>query len=185
MVYTITGKIMTMHRTMEVTDVNDTLVYEATTRMVSITDKSTIKDAAGNLTAEFHKKIISIHAVHYIEMADGTKLTMKTKLFHPFHQVIDVEENGWKIKGDFVNHEYQILDAKGGILAEIRRPWISIHDKCEMKVDDESHEKELVALTVVLEHMLIDQRVAAEGTTAAVAGTVMEAGVATEGGEQE
>lgn len=171
MVYTITGKILTMHRTMEVTDANDTLLYVSTSKAISITDKSRIEDAAGNPVAKFHKKVISIHAIHYIEMEDGTNLTMKTELFHPFHQVIDVEETGWKIKGNFSSHEYQILDADGGILGQVRRPWLSIHDKCELNVMDEDHEKELVSLTIVLEHMLIDARVEAENTAAVVGGT--------------
>lgn len=183
MVYTITGKILTMHRTMEVTDASEAVIYEATSKAVSITDKSRIADAAGNPVAEFHRKVMSIHAIHYIEMADGTKLTMKSELFHPFHQVIDVEENGWKIKGKFAHHEYQILDADETVLAEVRRPWVSIHDKCELNVLDESHEKELVTITVVLEHMLIDQRTAAEST--AVAGSGTAAGAAAAGGEPE
>ncbi|MEW4413572.1 LURP-one-related family protein [Clostridium sp. AN503] len=186
MVYTITGKILTMHRTMEVTDANEALFYKATSKAISITDKSRIEDAEGNLVAEFHRKVMSIHAVHYIEMADGTKMTMKSELFHPFHQVIDVEEKNWKIKGNFASHEYQILDADGGVLAEVRRPWLSIHDKCELNVVDEGQEKELLALTIVLEHMLIDERVAAESTAAAGAGTAAGAAAAenSDGGQQ-
>lgn len=179
MKYQIVGKILTMHRTMEVTDENENLLYQATSKAVSITDKSRVEDVDGNEIATFHKKVLSIHGLHYIEMADGTKMTMKTELMHLFHQVIDVEENGWKIKGNFSSHEYQILDAEGQILAEVRRPWIAIHDKCELEIADEAHKEALIVLTVVLEHMLIDQRVAKE-TVASSAGAGTAAGMASE-----
>ena len=170
MKYTVTGKILTMHRTMEVTDENDTLLYTSTSKAVSITDKSRIEDVNGRRIASFHKKVISIHGIHYIEMADGAKMTMKTELFHPFRSVIDVEENGWKIKGKFTSHEYVIVDSDGRELAEVRRPWVTVHDKCELDIKDAEHKEEILALTIALEHMLIDNRVAAE-TASADAGT--------------
>lgn len=169
MKYLVERKILTMHGTTEVRDEAGSLAYEAVTKPVTITDKTKITDPNGETVATFHKKVISIHQVHVIEMADGTVMTMKLELNHPIKNVIDVEENGWKLKGDIGSHGYQIVDEKDQVLAEISRPWVAVHDKCELDVKDEAHTAELTALTIVLMHMLIDARIGAE--TAAAAGT--------------
>lgn len=152
------------------------LAYEAVTKPITVTDKTLITDKDGAEAAAFHKKIISIHQVHTVEMADGTVLTMKLELNHPIKNVIDVEENGWKIKGDVGSHGYHIEDENGQVLADIDRPWAAIHDKCELDVKDETHTAELVALAIVLMHMLIDARAGAEAAAAGTGGAAANAG---------
>lgn len=174
MIFELVCKIMTMHGAVEVRDENGELVYQAHSKMISITEKSVITDGEDREIARYHRKVFSIHRIHTIEMVGGEVMTMKVELLHPFKDVIDVEENGWKLKGNFTSHTYQILDEEGQVLADITRPWVALHDKCRIDVKDEKNVDRLMALTIVLEHMLIERRQEAE--SAAGAGSVAAAG---------
>lgn len=170
MLFELSGRILPMHEETEVRDVCRTLVYRSHSKMRSSAEKSAVMDGEGREIAKFYKKAFSLHQIHTIELLGGELLTMKAKLLRPFKDVIEVEENGWELKGNFSSRTYQILDQDGKVLAMVTRPWQSVRDRCRIDVKEESKADQLVVLIIVLEHMLMDRRSTEEATAGEGAG---------------
>lgn len=104
-----------------------------------------------------HAKAVSIHQVHYVEMANGVNFQMHIKLGHPIHNIIDIEELGWQIKGQFASHDYEIVDSNGKVLAAAHRKWLSMHGIYYLDIMDDDKVDKLIAAYIVLEHILSGQ----------------------------
>lgn len=146
--------LMTLHKKMELRDEADNLRYEVATEFFSVHDKTHIKNADGETIAELHKKLLSLHSKYFVEMHDGTQFEMHEELFHLVKDVIDIKKMGWTIKGNFMEHDYEIIDGNGNILASTHRKWLSVHEAYEIEIFDESQLETIVAVFVVLEHIL-------------------------------
>ena len=184
MIFELIGKLISLHMEMDVNDESGAMVYKVRSKLMSASDKTTVFDKDGREIAKFHKKMFSLHNLHTIEFLGGEVLTMKLELLHPFKDVIDVEENGWTIKGNFMSHTYKIYDQDEEVLAEITRPWISVHNKCRIDVKDEKNTNQLIVLTIVLEHILIERsqkETVSVSTAGGAAGGAIAAGAAESG----
>ena len=153
----IKSKVFSMHNKMEVLDENDEVVYTVSSKAVSIHNKTCIKDRDGNEVANISRKVISIHEKHEIEMANGTNFELSTEIFHITKDVINVEELGWTLEGDFFHHNYQVLNSDGTQIATTHVKWMSMHNILYIDISDDSQADTLVALFVTLEHIIEDR----------------------------
>lgn len=148
------NKILSMHHEIDIFDEADNQVYKVKSKAISIHDKTTISNAQGEEIASIHRKVISIHETYFVEMSNGISFDMRTELLHIFKEVIDIEALGWKILGNFMEHNYRIEDASGRLLASAHRKWISVHEKYAIDIQDESQADIIIAVYVVLEHII-------------------------------
>ncbi|NCB93885.1 MAG: hypothetical protein EOM40_15200 [Clostridia bacterium] len=154
MILHLKNKIFTMHHKLEIFDDNENLMYEVSSKAVSIHDKTVIKDAQDQEIANIHRKVISIHERYFVDMSDGTSFEMRTEILHIIKEIIDIDALGWKIVGNFLEHDYEIQDSNGNVLAASHKKWVSIHEKYAIDIRDESQMDLIVAVYVVLEHIL-------------------------------
>ena len=146
--------LLTLHKRIELHDENGDLAYEIATEFFSLHDKTHIKNADGNTIADLHKKILSLHAKYYVEMSNGTSFEMHDELFHLTKDIIDIDTLGWTIKGNFMEHDYKIIDSNENVLASTHRKWLSLHEAYEIEIFAEDQLDTIVAVFIVLEHIL-------------------------------
>ena len=108
-------KIFSLHGEHHIYDLEGNECYEVRGKFFSIHDYMSLYDTEGKELAKIHKKLISLHETHFIEI-DGKEVTeLRTKLFHPFNQEIDMPEIGWESPG-------QLLRARLLYLRQRRQP---------------------------------------------------------------
>ncbi len=158
--------IMTLHKKIEVRDQDDNLAYEVSTDFFSLHDKTHIQNAQGEVIADLSRKLFSIHAKYFVDMKDGTSFELSTELWHLIKDIIDIKSLGWTIKGNFMEHDYELYDGGGNVLASTHRKWISLHEAYEIQIFDESQIDAIVTVFIVLEHILFtrEQERATVGT---------------------
>ena len=150
-------KIFTLHHRIEITDEAENVVYRASSKAISLRDKTDLFDAADRPVAHIERKILTIHQRHYVTMADGTSFELSTELFHLIKDVTNIEGLGWQLRGNVLGLNFELYDQNGGIIAVIAQKMLSMHDKYCMDIYRPEYEKIVVAILVTLQHMLRDR----------------------------
>lgn len=155
MKYVLKAKLVSLHHALSILDENENVVYNVESKAVSVHDKTYINNADGEQVAYIYAKLLSLHETHYVEMADGTNFEMSTELFHLTKDIINIDSLEWQVRGDFTEHNYEIVDTKSDkVLASTHRRWISLHNVYEIEVFEEELRDKLIAVFIVLEHNL-------------------------------
>ena len=166
-------KIFSLHGEHHIYDLEGSERYEVKGRFFSIHDYMSLYDLEGKELAKIHKKLISLHETHFIEI-DGKEVTeLRTKLFHPFNQEIDMPEIGWEIRGNFFEHDFSIYDNGDNLRAVLHRKYISLGEGYQITITSDEDVVLVLAIIVALERIMKDRDAArqsgaiAAGTTAA------------------
>ncbi|MBR4702507.1 MAG: LURP-one-related family protein [Oscillospiraceae bacterium] len=150
-------KVFTLHHRIDITDENETVVYQAQTKFPSLHDKTDITDAAGNPVAHIEKKILTLHQRHFITMADGQRFELSNELFHLIKDISNLEGLGWQLRGNILGLNFELYDAAGNVIAVIGQKLLSIHDKYCVDIYRPELEKQVVAVLITLQHMIRDR----------------------------
>ena len=151
-------KLGSIHRQIDITDEQDNIKYYTKSSIIAIKDKTDIMDANDNIIAHLEKKPISLHEIHYIDMADGRSFTLSNELFHVVEDITNIEELGWQIRGNIVGLSFNLIDEYDAPVATIGKKMISIHDKYCIDIYQPEHEQVVVAIVIQLEKMIADRR---------------------------
>ena len=129
-------------------------------------------DTEGKELAKIHKKLISLHETHFIEI-DGKEVTeLRTKLFHPFNQEIDMPEIGWEIRGNFFEHDFSIYDSGDNLRAVLHRKYISLGEGYQITITSDEDVVLVLAIIVALERIMKDRDAARQSGAIAAGATV-------------
>ena len=150
-------KVFTLHHHIDVTDANENVVYTAESKMISIKDKTDIKTAAGAQVAHIERKIISLHEVHFITMADGLEIQLSNELLHIYKDITNIEGLGWQLRGNIFGLNFELYDRDGSVIAVIGQKMISIHDKYCIDIYKKEYEPIVIAILITLQHMIKDR----------------------------
>ena len=168
--FTITGRLASIHKKMEVTDAETgEVVYRVSAKAASAHHTTYVTDVqTGQQIAEINAKPISIHHIYYVDMADGTHFELTDEFFH-LKDIKNIPELGWQLRGNIMDFNFTIVDATTNEeLARGHRRLASLHRIYDLEVLDESKTDELVCIFVVLKrHIDIrkKQQIADIGTT--------------------
>lgn len=154
MQYHIKQKVLSLHGAYEIFDETDKKCYHIKQNAVSITNKTHFLDMEDHELATIHRKLVSMHATHYIEMANGDQATISEEKMIQLHDNYEIGGFGWTIKGGVLGHDFQILDANGSMIAESQQKWISVGDKVAVNVYVDSQAVKVLAvlITILLIH---------------------------------
>ena len=153
---TITGRLASIHKKMEVTDAETgEVLYRVSARAASIYHRTFVTDArTGEQIAEIHAKPVSIHHIYYVDMADGPDFQLSTELFH-LKDIKNIPELGWQLRGNVMDFNFEVVDQKTDeVLARGHRRLASLHRIYDLEVLDESHLDELVVLFIMLKRRI-------------------------------
>ncbi len=151
------AKMLSIHKKIEIMDEDDRVVYEVESKAVSVHDTTFIRKADGEEIAKVTKKPISMHETHTIEMASGEEIDIKTEWFHLMNDVIKIDSMGWELHGDVLQHNYELYDAMGNLVASTHRKWVSLHDVYYIDIRNESLTDRIVCVYVTLEKIIRDR----------------------------
>ena len=150
-------KVFTLHHRIEITDEREEVVYRASSKAISLRDKTDVEDAAGRPVAHIERKLLSLHQRHYVTMADGTAFELSNELFHLIKDVTNIVGLGWQLRGNILGLNFELYDGNGGIIAVIAQKMISLHDKYCIDIYRPESERIVVAILVTLQHMIADR----------------------------
>ncbi len=148
------SKLFSIHKKMKILNDENKTVYEVESKAISIHDTTYIRDEHNRQVAVLTCKPISMHETHLIEMASGEQIEIKTELFHLMEDVIRIDALGWELHGDLLQHDYQLVDMNGQVIAATHHKWVSLHDTYDIEVADEGDMDRIISVYVTLEKII-------------------------------
>lgn len=148
------AKLFSLHQKMEILNEGEELVYEVESKVLSIHDTTYIRNAQGQEIGVLTHKPVSLHETHKIELANGEEFEIRTELFHVMKDVINIDSLGWQLQGDILQHDYQLADGMGNIIATAHHKWVSVHDVYYIDVIDEAQIDRIICVYVALEKII-------------------------------
>lgn len=103
-------------------------------------------DLSGNELAFIEQEVLTFLPRYHISR-EGTEVATVVKEFTFFRHEYTVEGLGWKVNGDFFDHEYEITNGMGTVAA-VSKEWFTWGDAYQISIAD--HVDAVTALAVVL-----------------------------------
>ncbi|MBQ7990100.1 MAG: hypothetical protein IJ251_03490 [Oscillospiraceae bacterium] len=150
-------KVFSLHHSIQITDAEGNVVYNASTKFPSLHDKTDIYDAAQRHIAHIEKKFLSLHERHFVSMGDGTRFELCNELFHLINDITNIEGLGWQLRGNIIGLNFELYDQYGEVIAVIAQKMISLHDKYCVDIYRPEYEDKVVAILITLQHMIKDR----------------------------
>ncbi len=158
MLYHIRQKVMSLHGVYNVTDTADRLCFHVKQRAVSATNHTVLYDENDLELGTIHRKMVSLHGTHTIEMSNGEKAELREHRALELHDNYDVEGFGWTVAGNITGHEFAIQDAGGNEIARSQEAYLSIGDRMAVEVLDESQTAKVVAVLIAILEIQRDRK---------------------------
>jgi len=142
----VNEKIFSFHNRFYVKDENNIDVYEISSKIISLGDKTTINDMEGNKIAYIEQEILHLtpHYDVYINDKLEFKIIKKFQLFKNDYSL----SNGYRVEGKFLMLDFKVYDDNNIQIGSIKRKFISIGDKYEIEIND-TRKKEVVLAIIV------------------------------------
>ena len=157
-----TTKFFTLHHHIDILDDQEQIVYQANSKAISLHDKTDVTDASGNHVAHIESKVFSLHERRMITMADGTRFDLSNEILHIIKDITNIEGLGWQMQGNILGLNFELYDQNHNIIAVIGQKVVSVHDKYCIDIYRPEYEKEVIAILVALQHMIVERE---ENTT--------------------
>ena len=144
----VNEKLFSIHNKFYVKDENDMDIYEISSKIISLGDKTTINDMKGNKIAYIEQEIFHLTPNYNVYIGDEFvfKITKKFQLFKNDY----VLSNGYKVEGNFMALDFTIYDNNNTKIGSIKRKFISIGDKYEINIEDISKKEIVLAIIVAI-----------------------------------
>lgn len=150
MKYRIKEKVLSLHGAYRVFDEEENVCYHVKQNAVSITNKTHLYNAGDEEIALIHRKVLSMHSVHYVEMANGESAQISEAKLFQLHDNFEIGGFGWQVKGDITGHNFEILDGAGRTIAEASEKWISIGDSLGVDIPDAANTEKVIAVLITI-----------------------------------
>ena len=111
------SKLFSIHSKMELLDENEDVAYTVSSKVITVHNTTFVKNAQGEDIATITRKMLTLHEAHHIEMSSGQSFDLKENMLHITKDVITIDQLGWQLRGDFLEHNYVMEDASGNLLA--------------------------------------------------------------------
>ena len=144
----VNEKIFSFHNRFYVKDENDKDVYEISSKIISLGDKTTINDMEGNKIAYIEQEILHLtpHYNVYINDILEFQIIKKFQLFKNDYTL----NNGYRVDGNFFMLDFKVFDDNNIQIGSIKRKFISIGDKYEIEINDISKKEIVLAIIVAI-----------------------------------
>jgi uncharacterized protein YxjI len=137
--YTIEQKLVALRDTYGVKDLNGNLLGYVKQKIVSVGPKFWFEDTNGVQLGEVDGKLVSIHNEYDVKDQSGQlKARIKKKILNLIGSEWWMEnaqgQQIAKVKGNYSEHEYQILAPDGSVIAQIHKKWVTIRDSYNIEI---------------------------------------------------
>lgn len=123
-------------------------VFEISSQIISIGDKTTIRDMKGNEIVYIEQELFHFTPNYkiYINNNLQCKITKKFQLLKNDY-IID---NGYRVEGDIFSLDFEIYDKENNKIGNVARKFFSIGDQYEIDIHDEKDVKMVLAIVVAI-----------------------------------
>ena len=146
--------VFTIHQHSSISDSNDMIRFDIETDFPSLHDHTCIYDQNGKKISEFSSSLFSFHDRHTITMASGICFDVTSELFRFFSTVMNIDELGWKLEGDFFSLNFTIKDRNNELIAVICQKAFSFHDRYCIDIYNTYYTNEIITIVIVLQHII-------------------------------
>ena len=129
-------------------------VYKVDGKAFRMRDTFVLEDLAGTEVARIQERKLHVRDTMAIER-DGTKIAVVHKRLVGIRHRLKVDLDGggeWTIKGNFVDHEYEIKGDHGTV-AEISKKWFRVRDTYGVDIAPDHDDALVLAVTVAVESL--------------------------------
>lgn len=144
----VNEKLFSFHNRFYVKDENDKDVYEISSKIISLGDKTTINDIEGNKIAYIEQELLHLtpHYNVYINDILEFQITKKFQLFKNDYTL----SNGYRVEGKFMMLDFKVFDDNNIQIGSIKRKFFSIGDKYEIEINDPNKKEIVLAIIVAI-----------------------------------
>ena len=150
-------KVFSWKDKFSITDATGADKYYVEGKAISIGKKLRIYDNDENELAFVNQKVVSLMPKFCVEM-NGEEVAVIKKKVSILKPKYLIEGPGWEVKGDFLSHDYEIIDGNGRTIVAIHKKWMSWGDTFELDIADESQEVLTVAVVLAIDAVMDDQQ---------------------------
>jgi uncharacterized protein YxjI len=128
-------------------------VFFVNGRAFSIGDKLSFQDMDGNELAFIRQRLLTLGKTYQIER-NGRTTTVHKNMFTFFSCKFQIDvpgPNDLEAKGDLMDHEYQIRDTRGEVVAEVSKRWFRLTDTYGVEIAAGQDDVEILAAVVVID----------------------------------
>jgi uncharacterized protein YxjI len=132
--------------------------YKVNGKALRIRSTFVIETPSGDELLKIQEKKLSIRDSMRIERDGLTVATVKKALVSPLRDrfTVDLETGGeLKVKGNIVDHEYEI-ERDGNKIAEVSKRWFRVRDTYGIEIAEGQNDALILATTVCLDEMAHD-----------------------------
>lgn len=144
----VNEKLFSFHNRFYVKDESDKDVYEISSKIISLGDKTTINDIEGNKIAYIEQELLHLtpHYNVYINDILEFQIIKKFQLFKNDYAL----SNGYRVEGKFMMLDFTVYDNNNIQIGSIKRKFFSIGDKYEIEINDTSKKEIVLAIIVAI-----------------------------------
>lgn len=152
----IKQKVFTIGESFTVRNEFNEDVYWVKGSFMRIPKKFTITDQSGKKVATIERQMLKIMA-HYKITIEGQPSVVIKRNFTMFKQKFQIEGTNWKLKGDYMSHNYSIVDGKAPVMS-LRKHWFTWGDSYELNILDEKHQLLALCVAIVVDNEIEKDR---------------------------
>lgn len=153
MKYKIKQKIFSLASKFRIKNEFDEDMYIVEGKVLSIGKKLRLYDLNQNELVYIEQQLFKLLPLYKIYINGELKASIKKKftLFKPEFEIIS-DYGNYMIKGNFINHEYQIF-LNGKVVATISKGWFTLSDTYGVEVSDDENQPFMLSLVIVLDQV--------------------------------
>ena len=148
----IKQKVFSIGAKFNITDGNGEERYRVEGEVFTLGKKLHIYDIRGEEVAFVQQKLLSLMPRFYVYV-NGEKTAEVLKEFTFLKPKYDIFGKGWTVEGDFLAHDYAIMEA-GREIASVHKVWMSWGDSYELDILDTDDEVSLLAVILVIDAVM-------------------------------
>lgn len=142
-------RFLTLRAEFDVTNTAGEPLYYVVGRSFSLADKFTITDTNGQDCLMIEQQFLSWHRKYHI-IKDGKVIATVNQDWTMFKDKFYIEDLGWEIEGDFIDHEYQIMEGRN-LIARVSRELFTLSDRYALHIRQEEHADLILAISIIID----------------------------------
>ncbi len=148
----IKQKVFSIGAKFNITNENGEEIYRVEGEIFTLGRKLHVYDTSGEEVAFVQQKLLSIMPRFYVYV-NGEKIAEVLKEFTFLKPRYDIFGKGWTVEGDFLAHDYAIMEA-GSEIARVHKVWMSWGDSYELDIYDSDDEVGLIAVILIIDAVM-------------------------------
>lgn len=153
MKYFVKQKIFSIGEKYEIYDENSVVKYRVEGAVFSLGEKFKLYDENGNMLYQVNQEIWTFMPKFHL-VKDGQIIASIKKKFTLLKSEYEIEQLGWKVKGDLWSHDFQIYDGGDNVIATIKKEWFSLGDCYEFDIQDNKNVELVLAVILMIDEVI-------------------------------